>query len=100
MRVPYSDIVANYNTAGATYDSVAHVPWLAVPGGWLNYDNPPLITEKVNFAMANGLGGWIIWYLGSDWIPTQTPQDPLLDAVKQALLRPAPPTGLQAITVN
>lgn len=99
-QVPYSDIVANYNTASATYDSVAHVPWLAVSGGWLNYDNPASITEKVQYALAQGLGGWAIWYLGSDWIPTQTPRNPLLDAVKQALLRPAPPPGLQVITVK
>lgn len=93
--VIYSTIVANYNTSSATYDSVARVPWIAVNGGsWLNYDNPASITEKVNYAVARGLGGWIIWYLGSDWIPEQTPQNPLLDAVKQATLRPAPPTGL------
>jgi chitinase len=93
-QLPYSDIVANYDTASATYDSIAHVPWLAVSGGWLNYDNPASITEKVNFARAKGLGGWIIWHLGSDLIPSQTPQEPLLDAVKQALHPPAPPTGL------
>jgi GH18 family chitinase len=98
--VLYRDIVANYNTSSATYDSVTHVPWLAVSGGWLNYDNPQSITEKANFAIANGLGGWVIWHLGSDWIPTQTPQDPLLDAVKQVLHRPAPPPDLQVIMVN
>lgn len=99
-QVLYRDIVANYNTSSATYDSVTHVPWLAVSGGWLNYDNPQSITEKANFAIANGLGGWVIWHLGSDWIPTQTPQDPLLDAVKQVLHRPAPPPDLQVIMVN
>jgi chitinase len=99
-QVSYGNVVASYNTASATYDGGAHVPWLAVTGGWLNYDNPASITEKVNFAMANGLGGWIIWHLGSDWIPSQTPQDPLLDAVKQAFLRPPPPTALKVTNVN
>jgi GH18 family chitinase len=93
--------MANYNTASATYDSIAHVPWIAVSASsWLNYDDVPSITEKVQYAVAQGLGGWAIWYLGSDLVPPQTPRNPLLDAVKQALLRPAPPTGLQVITVK
>jgi len=97
-QVSYSDIINTYNISGATYDSTAHVPWIAGGGGYLNWDNPQSITGKVNYAKANGLGGWIIWSLGRDYVPGATPNGPLLDAVKQAF-RPPPPRNLN-ITVQ
>jgi chitinase len=96
----YSQIVAGYDTARATFDSEAQMPWIAVSGNsWLNYDDPQSITEKVNYVKAKGLGGWIIWTLGADHIPSATPAAPLLDAVKQAF-RPTPPAALHVVTVN
>jgi len=97
-EISYSNIVANYSISGATYDTTAHEPWIAVTEGWLSWDNVQSLTEKVNWVKANGLGGWVMWWLGADYVSSSTPTNPLLDAVKQAF-RPAPPTDLR-ITVN
>jgi chitinase len=98
-QVPYSSIVANYGTSGSTYDTTAHEPWKALSGAnWLQWDDPQSITDKVNYVQTNGLGGWVIWILGWDYLPGSTPQDPLLDAIgKASASRPQPPTNIQVI---
>jgi chitinase len=100
-EINYSDIVATYpNQVGAPiFDGIGRVPWFAITGGWLNYDNPQSITEKVDYAKTNNLGGWIMWYLGADDFPSQTPPQPLLNAVKLAR-RPAPPTNLTISNIH
>jgi chitinase len=97
----YNDIVNTYGTSGATYDSTAHVPWKALSGtSWLQWDDPQSITDKINYVQANNLGGWVIWVLGWDYLPGNSPQDPLLDAIGKAFSRPQPPTNLQIISVK
>ena len=97
MQLGYSTIVTSYNVSGANYDSTAHVPWITVSGSsYLSWENPQSITDKVNYVETNGLGGWIIWVLGWDYLPGNSPQYPLLDAIGKASGRPAPPTGINA----
>jgi hypothetical protein len=67
------------------WDSLAKVPYTTGSNSWISLDNAQSITEKVNYVKANGLGGWIIWNLSSDYIPTANPQHPLLTAVKNAM---------------
>jgi len=99
MQAGYSTIATSYSIGGATYDSTAHVPWIAVGGSsYLSWENPQSINDKVNYVKTNALGGWIIWVLGWDYSPGNSPQDPLLNAVSEAF-RPKPPTGIQ-IKVN
>ena len=98
MQLGYSTIVTGYNVGGANYDSTAHVPWITVSGSsYLSWENLQSITDKVNYTKTNGLGGWIIWVLGWDYLPGNSPQYPLLDAIGKASGRPAPPTGIRAI---
>jgi hypothetical protein len=59
------------------------------------------MTDKVNYVQTNNLGGWVIWVLGWDYLPGNSPQDPLLDAIgKASASRPQPPIGLQIISVK
>jgi hypothetical protein len=48
----------------------------------LTYDNPQSGAAKVQYIIAQGLGGWIIWYLGADYVKGDPHQHPLLDAVQ------------------
>jgi len=99
-QVGYNALVARYNTSGVTYDSTAHVPWMTVSSSsYLSWENPQSITDKVNYVQTNGLGGWIIWVLGWDYLPGNSPQDPLLDAIGKAFARPQAPTAVH-ISVN
>jgi len=63
----------------------------------LSWDNAQSVTDKVNYAKSNGLGGWMIWVLGWDDLPGQTPEYPLLAAVKAAF---NPSTSLSPCDVN
>jgi chitinase len=101
----YNYIAANYNIRGATYDTTTHAAWLTVSGtypttgsgtSYVNWNSPQSMTDDVNFVKANGLGGWVIWTLGSDYLPSNSPADPLLDAIGKAFRRPAPPTAINA----
>lgn len=65
----YQDIEDNYlPTYTRSWDKEAQVPWLydADTGILISYEDPESLTAKVNYAMSNGLGGVMIWELGSD----------------------------------
>ena len=99
----YDQIRTTYGFTGYTFDTTAHSAWRALNGtSWIQWDNAQSITDKVNYAKANGLGGWTIWLLGEDYNAGQSPTMPLLDAVSKAFhssSRPLPPTNL-IISVN
>ncbi len=80
----YASLSANYNLAGATWDSAASVPWLGISNGWITYDNGASLTDKIYYVKSNNLGGWIMWQLGQDYISSQNPSHPLLAAVATA----------------
>jgi hypothetical protein len=48
----------------------------------LTYDNPQSIAAKVQYIVAQELGGWIIWNLASDYMAGDPHPHPLLDAVQ------------------
>jgi chitinase len=84
-QIKYSEISGDYDVSSATYDITARVPWLATTEGWINFENAQSVTEKVSYAQRNGLGGFIIWALDSDYNPNARVAHPLLNAVQQAL---------------
>ncbi len=65
----YQDIEDNY-LGGYTrsWDKEAQAPWLynADAGIMISYEDPESLTAKANYAVSNGLGGVMIWELGSD----------------------------------
>ena len=72
------------------WDPSARVPFLSGGNSFLTYDNEQSVTEKVNYAKENNLGGWIIWELSGDYLPAQAQKHPLLTAVKKAMKAPRP----------
>jgi len=65
----YQDIEDNYlPTYTRGWDKEAQVPWLydADTGIMISYEDPESLTAKVTYAQSNGLGGIMIWELGSD----------------------------------
>ncbi len=76
---------------GAPYLSVGS----ADPGNsvFVTYDDETSIAQKVSYAVAQGMGGVMVYELSGDYLPGHTPQHPLLQAVKTALRPSTRPTG-------
>jgi chitinase len=81
----YYALYSNYDLSGATMDSVSQSPWLATSSGWVTFDNEQSVTAKVNYVKNNGLGGWIIWEIEQDYLPSHNPKHPLLSAIGSAM---------------
>lgn len=84
-QISYNTIATSYDTTKAHWDDEAKVPWLPIDGGYITYDNERSIKEKVNYIQQNGLGGWIIWALDSDYLPDNSVKNPLLNAIAEAM---------------
>ena len=88
--VPYADILNTYYQPGlAHWDSSAQAPYLSIDGPqkqFVSYDNEALCRKKVAYARAKGLGGVMVWELGSGYCPTHPAgqREPLLAAIKRA----------------
>jgi GH18 family chitinase len=87
-NIPYQSLVQSFTKHAVHWDSASRVPYVSIDSSsdardrFLTYDNEQSIAEKVNYAKSNGLGGWIIWELSGDYIPSQTPNQPLLNVIK------------------
>jgi chitinase len=98
-QVNYNTFVSQITPQRYNWDAVAKVPYLSfntgIPsaGQFLTYDNELSITDKIQYAQTNHLGGWIIWNLQGDYLPLASEKHPLLKAVKDAIVAaaPAPP---------
>jgi len=79
------------------WDARAHAPYLSISAPvaadrkFISYDDERLLREKVAFARQQGLGGLILWELGSGYRNSQPDgkKDLLLQSVKRAWLNPA-----------
>jgi len=87
-QIDYNAILPLITQQNYTWDPLAMVPYINYigtkpPAYWyLTYDNPQSIQAKVQYIIAQNLGGWIIWHLGMDWISGAAHPHPLLDAVQ------------------
>ncbi|MBI2063370.1 MAG: glycoside hydrolase family 18 protein [Candidatus Yanofskybacteria bacterium] len=90
-QIYYQGLFSLITEQNYQWDSLAKVPYLN-GGRFLTYDDARSVTEKVNYAKNRGLGGWIIWELSGDYIPSQNPNQPLLAAIKNAMAAGATPT--------
>ncbi len=82
----YSNMYNSYSgLSGTVYDSEASAAWLPISGGYLSFETPQTITNKINYVKSRGAGGWIIFTLRGDYLPSQNPSHPLLDAVATAM---------------
>ncbi|XP_028101939.1 class V chitinase CHIT5-like [Camellia sinensis] len=64
----YSDIVDFNlaNNASVVFDEETVSTYSYAGTDWIGYDDMESISNKVNFARANGLGGYFFWAVGFD----------------------------------
>ena len=92
--VPYGTIMDTlYEPSRYRWDPQAQAPYLSIAGPqkkFVSYDDETLCAKKVRYARAQGLGGVMIWELGSGYRADGPAghKEPLLQAVKQAWLMP------------
>jgi len=94
----YAAIVHDYLPAAArTFDAEAQAPYLSAPAGvgpqsctLITYEDPESIAAKGAYLRAQGLGGVIIWTIAEGYSASAPAgsRDPLMQAVKRALLDP------------
>jgi chitinase len=85
-QMNYKTAATRYNLSNATYDGVSHEPWITVSSSsWLGIENSQSVIDKVNYVKAQGLGGWIIFNLSGDYLPSKNPAHPLMAAIADAM---------------
>jgi chitinase len=91
--VDYHTIMDKYAASGQyQWDTRAHAPYYSIGGPspqdrkFVSYDDERLCAEKIAYARKQGLGGVMIWELGSGYRADQPAgqRDSLLQAVKRA----------------
>jgi chitinase len=89
----YRDIISEITPQTYHWDSAAQVPYLSLESGvsgteqFVTYDDEQSISAKVNYVREHELGGWIIWHLQADYMPTGKVRHPLLAAIKKEMSR-------------
>jgi GH18 family chitinase len=108
QQIYYQSLAASINAQNYRWDASATVPYLSIDAAgtssdqFWTYDNEQSVAEKVRYAQGRGLGGWIIWELFGDYFPAQTPNQPLLVAIKNARTGGGSPpdTTPPTVTIN
>ncbi|MCL4427167.1 glycosyl hydrolase family 18 protein [Patescibacteria group bacterium] len=96
----YRYLAENYNLATTSSNTAWHwdvytdVPYLSISSSnpandmFITYENAQSIRDKINYAQANGLGGWSMWTVGQDTMAsgvTPTQQYPLSSVIAEEL---------------
>ena len=81
---PYSYIQTLIPQSKVFRDPASQTPWLFDGDAFWTYEDPTSIREKAAYALAQHLGGLMIWELSND-----TPDATLLQSASQALHHPA-----------
>ena len=110
--VTFNDIMTTYYQSNLYHwDTNAQAAYLSIDNTgsandkFISYDDAHTCQAKVSYARNRGLGGVMIWELGSGYRPTQPAgaRDPLLQAVKQSLATPRitrVEMGEQSVQIN
>ena len=102
--VSYSTIMSTYYQSNLYHwDSAAQAAYLSIDNTgsandrFISYDDEHTCQAKVSYARNRGLGGVMIWELGEGYRSTQPAgqRDPLLQAIKQAVLATPDFTAIQ-----
>jgi len=103
--IPFDTIMSSYfQPQRYRWDAAAQAAYLTIEEAgsandkFISYDDVRACQSKVSYARNRGLGGVMIWELGTGYRSTQPEgqRDPLLQAIKQALA----PTRLNPLTVT
>lgn len=85
-----------YKRKSEKWDSAAEVPYLSFKKaqgefecGFISYENEKSIKEKVEYAKHSGLGGVMVWNIGTGYFPekSRSKRHPLLKAAMEALVK-------------
>lgn len=102
--VAYFDLMSSYyQTNLYHWDTAAQAAYLSITNSvatndmFISYDDEHTCQAKVSYARNRRLGGVMIWEIGQGYRPTQPSgqRDPLLQAMKQALLYTPRLTAIQ-----
>ena len=102
--ISYASIMSTYYQSNLYHwDPAAQAAYLSIDNtgsandNFISYDDEHTCQAKVSYARNRGLGGVMIWELGEGYRSSQPAgqRDPLLQAVKQALLATPNLTGIQ-----
>ena len=93
QRYYYEIMDSFYQPSYARWDSIAMVPYLSIDNAgsandrFISYDDERSSAKKIEFAKTQGMGGIIIWELGSGYRANQSAgqRDLLLQAVKSSM---------------
>lgn len=80
---PYSYLQSLMAKSTIYRDPASQTPWLFDGDAFWTFDDPVSVQAKAGYALANGLGGVMIWELSGD-----TAESTLLTALHQVLSRP------------
>jgi chitinase len=104
--VEYFTVMASYYQSNLYHwDSAAQAAYLSITNSvatndiFLSYDDEHTCQAKVSYSRNQGLGGVMIWEIGQGYRSTQPTgqRDPLLQAVKQALVARPNLTGIRRL---
>ncbi|HVM50649.1 MAG TPA: glycoside hydrolase family 18 protein, partial [Candidatus Acidoferrum sp.] len=93
--ITYFDLMSTYYHSNLYHwDTNAQAAWLGITNAnasndmFISYDDPHTCQAKVSDARNLGLGGVMIWEIGQGYLSSQPKgqRDPLLQAIKQAVL--------------
>lgn len=93
----YAHIVGAYvekAPSARKWDARAHVPYLSfgAPTGlekcqYVTYEDPESIADKGAYVREHGLGGAMVWTVNQGYVPSAPEKNPLLIALRDAVLR-------------
>ncbi|HEX4996611.1 MAG TPA: glycosyl hydrolase family 18 protein, partial [Terriglobia bacterium] len=87
----YQALAPSINSGAYRQDSLARVPYLTSSGSFLTYDDEWSIKQKMDYVAEQGIGGWTIWELSGDYLPSQSPNQPLLASIMSNMGKTTPP---------
>jgi chitinase len=104
--IAYFDVMASYFSSNLYHwDSAAQAAYLSITNPiatndiFLSYDDQHACQAKVSYARNHRLGGVMVWEIGQGYRSTQPSgqRDPLLQAVKQALIATPDCTAIRPV---
>lgn len=88
---PYNVMRNTYDLEAFLWDEKARAAYLDLknPKAFVSFENEKSISVKMNYVKNNRLGGVLLWDISSGFSESESPKNPLLDAVKTHISKPS-----------